>query len=234
MEEFIIKKIMAVILAVLILVPTVAFAQCSETGYMPEDNNFYISGNVPDGTEGDAITLLLRDSDGNIKYVNQYALDKNLKYCAKFKLREYNEDYSGKDQSLSSLVNITDTGITPSGKAAEKLPDFETIPPLTQMGVLQKKCDSDLVITKKSITDDKVSFKVHNYSNADITGYGIIACYNNKLEKVFSTKPITMYSNSETTIFEDYNVENYSLYDEVYVFLWKESLCPITEKSRVR
>ena len=145
-----------------------------------------------------------------------------------------NENYSGKDQSLSSLVNITDTGITPSGKAAEKLPDFETIPPLTQMGVLQKKCDSDLVITKKSITDDKVSFKVHNYSNADITGYGIIACYNNKLEKVFSTKPITMYSNSETTIFEDYNVENYSLYDEVYVFLWKESLCPITEKSRVR
>ena len=198
---------MAVILAVLILVPTVAFAQCSETGYMPEDNNFYISGNVPDGTEGDAITLLLRDSDGNIKYVNQYALDKNLKYCAKFKLREYNEDWV-----LS--VREGDSDVTNGVEVA-------IVTDSSSRNLYQVDCDVNRQNDGQALINVNINNKYRNSGTSDL----IIAFYDNNGSVInVSIKPINIeYQETNVSIFVDIpqNAE------KIKVFMWKNTVSAI-------
>lgn len=83
------KKVLCVLLCVIMLLPTVAFADLSgEFNYSKDAHSIYIAGDLSQtaSPDGEFVTLLIREkTTGNIGYISQYNVDADGKYEAKFK-----------------------------------------------------------------------------------------------------------------------------------------------------
>lgn len=82
------KKVLCLILSFLMILPTVAFASVTgEVSYSESAKNIYVAGDLTKAVNqfGQIVTLTIKDSAGNIKYIDEIDVEQDLKYEHKFR-----------------------------------------------------------------------------------------------------------------------------------------------------
>ena len=89
------KKILCIVLSLLMILPTVAFASVAgEVSYSESAQNVYIAGDLSktDVKSGSFVTLTIKDADNSIKYIEEVEVGADLTYEFKFKFTENMSD----------------------------------------------------------------------------------------------------------------------------------------------
>ena len=107
------KKILCLILGVLLIIPTLAFADVSgEVSYSQNGQSIYIAGDLSktESADGNYVTLLITDkTSGAIKYISQLSVDSQKRYETKFIFKDNLEDCNISIKEGNNIVNSSVT-----------------------------------------------------------------------------------------------------------------------------